>query len=63
MHATLCTALLTRQNALQVHLFIFFMAIVHILGCIALMLLASMRMNLWERWGEAGDAHARLCVP
>ncbi len=41
--------------ALQVHLFIFYMAITHILGGILLIVLASLRMRFWRRWTEQAD--------
>ena len=40
---------------LQVHLFIFYMAITHILGGILLIVLASWRMRFWRRWTEQAD--------
>ncbi len=39
----------------QVHLFIFYMAITHILGGILLIVLASLRMRFWRRWTEQAD--------
>ena len=47
----------------QVHLFIFEMAVVHILGGIALIVFASARMRAWRRWTDADDACAALCAP
>ncbi|CAL8467379.1 g6916 [Coccomyxa elongata] len=40
----------------QVHLFIFEMALVHILGGILLILLASLRVRFWRKWTEDNDA-------
>ena len=39
----------------QVHLFIFFMAIIHILGGILLIVLAALRIRVWRRWAEHSD--------
>ena len=44
---------------MQVHLFIFFMAITHILGGILLIVLAALRIRFWKRWTEHSD-HAAL---
>ena len=46
----------------QVHLFIFIMAVVHILGGILLIVFASLRMRMWRRWEEADDAYALQCA-
>lgn len=40
---------------LQVHQFIFYMAITHILGGILLIVLASLRIRFWKRWTEQAD--------
>jgi len=40
---------------LQVHQFIFYMAITHILGGILLIVLASLRIRFWRRWTEQAD--------
>ena len=37
------------------HLFIFYMAITHILGGILLIVLASLRIRFWRRWTEQAD--------
>ena len=47
---------------MQVHLFIFIMAMVHILGGILLNVFASLRMRVWRRWEEADDAYAQQCA-
>ena len=39
----------------QVHLFIFYMAITHILGGILLIALAALRIRCWRRWTEHSD--------
>ena len=39
----------------QVHLFIFYMAITHILGGILLIVLAALRIRFWKRWTEHSD--------
>ena len=39
----------------QVHLFIFYMAITHILGGILLIALAALRTRCWRRWTEHSD--------
>ena len=44
-----------KASVLQVHLFIFYMAITHILGGIALIMLASLRIRFWRRWTEQAD--------
>ncbi len=59
-----CGGALDRRPAIgaaalhQVHLFIFLMAVTHILGGILLMLLASLRIRFWRRWNERQDPYA-----
>lgn len=46
-------------NVPQVHLFIFIMAVVHILGGILLIVFASMRVRMWKHWSERNDAYSQ----
>lgn len=48
----------------QVHIFIFVMALFHILVGIVLIVVSSFRMRRWRLWTEQDDpqAHSTLCA-